>query len=151
MKPPPPPPRPPPPSGYSGTPLWRKLGYADGLAATLIAPPDGYLTLLALPPGLSVTWLAADGRGRVGFVHLFTRSRADLAAALRSLRRRLEPAGTLWVSWPKKASGVPTDVTEDVIRALALPLGLVDVKVCAVDQVWSGLKLVVRRELRPRA
>jgi hypothetical protein len=85
---------------------------------------------------------------RTALVHHFATRKAELAKALRSYRRGLHPAATVWVSWPKKAAKVPTDITEDTIRAVALPLGFVDVKVCAVDEVWSGLKLVVRKELR---
>ena len=88
---------------------------------------------------------------RLDFVHLFTGSRAELQRELKFLRRRLSDTGTLWVSWPKKSAGLPTDVTEDTIREVALPLGLVDTKVCAVDEIWSGLKLMVRKENRKRA
>jgi hypothetical protein len=84
----------------------------------------------------------------VDIVHLFTRKRTELATKLRAYRRRLRDDTVVWVSWPKKSSKVPTDITEDVIREVALPLGFVDVKVCAVDEIWSGLKLVIRRELR---
>lgn len=89
-------------------------------------------------------------RGSVDICHLFTRSEAELRRALPGLMERIAPNGAIWVSWPKKASKVPTDVTEGTIRSVALPLGLVDVKVCAVDETWSGLKLVIRKELRAK-
>lgn len=132
--------------GYSGTPLAGKLGLKPGLAMHVVAEPEGYRDWLApLPAGLRFqARLSADA----ALVHWFGDSRADLALALRRCRDTLAPDAVLWVSWPKKASKVPTDITEDVIRALALPMGWVDVKVCAVSEVWSGLKLVVRKELR---
>jgi hypothetical protein len=133
-------------AGYSGTPLARKLGFVAGQRALVINEPANYRTLLdPLPQGVQ---FSTRTRNNDGFVHLFTSSRAELAKRLSSLRKQLADAGTLWVSWPKKSSGVPTDITEDVIRDIALPLGFVDVKVCAVDERWSGLKLVIRRELR---
>jgi hypothetical protein len=96
-----------------------------------------------LPDGARIA-----SRGKVGIVHHFSKRASELARALRSYRRDLDPETPVWVSWPKKSAGVPTDITEDGIRSLALPLGFVDIKVCAVSDVWSGLKLVVRRELR---
>jgi len=108
--------------------------------------PKGYRDLVApLPDG--VTFLARAGRD-MELVHVFATARADLARRLEALLPGLRQDGMFWVSWPKKASKVPTDITEDTVRELVLPLGLVDVKVCAVDEVWSGLKLVVRKELR---
>lgn len=131
------------PAGDSGTPLPRKLGLVAGVTlATIDAPAEYRAWLGDLPPGADVV-LGATGRG-LRAVHLFVTRRADLEARLRDLRGRLAPAGFVWVSWPKKAAKVETDVTEDVIRDVCLPLGLVDVKVCAVSDVWSGLKLVIR-------
>ena len=132
-----------PTAGYSGTPLARKLGYRAGQTVYLEGAPADYLALVApLPDGVRfVTRLG----GAVDLVHLFTDRRATLARRLPAYRARLAPGGAIWVSWPKKASKVPTDITEDVIRAVCLPLGLVDIKVCAVDEVWSGLKLTPRR------
>lgn len=98
-----------------------------------------------LPPGVTVT---AHARGVLPFIHFFTVSRDALEHRLPTLLRALDPAGALWISWPKKASGVPTDITEDTVRAVALPTGLVDVKVAAIDDVWSGLKLVRRLQNR---
>ena len=134
------------PAGYSGTPLARKLGYATGMRAYLDGVPDHYRSLLAgLPDG--VCFLKKPSKP-LDFVHLFTTAADKLASKLTRYRKLLADDGMLWVSWPKKAAGVPTDVTEDVIREAALPLGFVDVKVCAVDATWSGLKLVIRKELR---
>jgi hypothetical protein len=136
-----------PTAGYSGTPLWKKLGYSPGARAFTIGAPDGYRKMLALPAGGEVSWISRAERG-MGFVHLFAVKRAAMAAELRRLRRAIAPNGVVWVSWPKKASRVPTDITEDTIREAALPMGFVDVKVCAVDETWSGLKLMIRRTER---
>jgi hypothetical protein len=132
--------------GYSGTPLVKKLGIKDGSRVFAPGAAKHYAALLGpLPSGASfVPRLTAD----TDIVHLFTTKRRDLAAALKSYRTRIRPDAAIWVSWPKKASKVPTDITEDTIRAVALPLGFVDIKVCAVDEVWSGVKLVIRKELR---
>lgn len=136
-------------AGYSGTPLARKLGIRPGMRVAALTAPDGYAEWLApLPDG--VTLLPAL-RGRVDLVHAFVVERDALAALLKRLRPAAGDGMPLWVSWPKKASRVPTTITEDVIRELALPLGYVDVKVCAVSEVWSGLKLVVRVALRDAA
>jgi|SRR3954469_2040858 len=136
-------------AGYSGTPLVRKLGIKPGEQIVAIDPPKNYAKLIAdLPNGARIVSKMNQG---ARFVHLFTAKRAELARNLTRLRESLDDSGTLWISWPKKSSGVPTDVTEDVIRAEALPLGFVDVKVCAVDETWSGLKLMVRRTNRAAA
>ena len=132
--------------GYSGTPLARKLGIAAGSRVVAVNAPDGYRDWLApLPEGVR---FEAKVSAAVDVVHVFAHGRADLKKQLDGLRGRIAPAAAVWVSWPKKASKVPTDVTEDTIRELALPIGFVDVKVCAVSEVWSGLKLVIRKELR---
>jgi len=136
----------PPAAGYSGTPLARKLGITPAMRLLAINAPDDYGMLLAPLPD-DVAFDTKPGP-RVDVAHVFVTRREDLQQHLRSLRAKLRPDAVLWISWPKKASKVPTTVTEDVIRELALPLGWVDVKVCAVSDVWSGLKLVVRRELR---
>ena len=134
-------------AGYSGTPLARKLGVTDDTTVVAIGAPKHYAALLApLPAGARVATAAKTPR----FVHLFTTSRAELGARLRQLRGALDQAGVIWVSWPKKAAKVETDITEDTIRSVALPLGFVDVKVCAIDDTWSGLKLVIRKNLRTR-
>lgn len=109
--------------------------------------PGDYAGLLALPPKISVAWLGLTERG-MRFVHLFARDSSSLPDKLRRFRRGIAPDGVVWVSWPKKASGVPTDITEDRIRKIALPMGFVDIKVCAVDETWPGLKLMIRRTER---
>ena len=131
-----------PPAGYSGTPLWKKLGIRAGVTVVTVNAPANYTELLSGHPA-DVT-CADEAEPPVGFVHLFVSAKADLAKRLPSLLAALAPDGAIWVSWPKKAAKVPTDITESTIREVALPLGLVDVKVCAVDAVWSGLKLVIR-------
>jgi hypothetical protein len=133
-------------AGYSGTPLAKKLGIAAGMRVAVIDAPDGFRASLAPLPA-DVTFVAAVD-ARCQLVHLFTASRAVLAKALERYRKTLASDAVVWVSWPKKAAKVATDVTEDVIREVALPIGFVDVKVCAVDETWSGLKLVVRKTLR---
>lgn len=133
-------------AGYSGTPLSQKLDIKPDTTVIAINPPADYSSLLApLPKGVKFSnRLIQDCL----FVHLFTVKRADLEQYLRRLRSKISDVGVVWISWPKKAAKMKTDVTEDVIRAVALPLGFVDTKVCAVDQTWSGLKLMVRRENR---
>lgn len=134
------------PVGYSGTPLPKKLGIVSSTRLAVLGGPSEYRSILGeLPVGAKVS--ARLGAGTT-IVHLFVMQREVLAIELSRLRRTLHPEATVWVSWPKQASKVPTTVTEDVIRELALPLGFVDVKVCAVTEIWSGLKLVVRKELR---
>jgi hypothetical protein len=134
-------------AGYSGTPLVQKLGIKPGTKLYVVSAPENYPSLLApLPEGVALT------RGisaQVDVIHLFVTSRAVLAAELGRCAAKMRPDAAIWVSWPKKAAKVSTDITEDVIRAEALPLGLVDIKVCAVDAVWSGLKVVIRKENRP--
>ena len=126
----------------------RKLGIRPGEHVAAINAPEHYEELLeGLPEDVSIGSRVAAG---ARFIHLFVVERADLEERLSSLRMKLDDAGVLWVSWPKKASGVTTDVTEDTIREVALPLGYVDVKVCAVDGTWSGLKLMIRRENRAK-
>ena len=133
-------------AGYSGTPLVKKLGVKEGCAVhTVGAPPDYRNLLKPLPAGVR---FEAAATAATNIVHVFETQRTGLNTALVTLRKKLGPQAIVWVSWPKKSSKVPTTITEDVIRELALPLGFVDVKVCAVTDVWSGLKLVVRKELR---
>ena len=138
-------------SGYSGTPLARKLGLKDGQAVAFAALPDHLDWLCGDRDFASVeraaSWHAIKGRD-LDYVHVFTDSAATVDAATPAMRARIRADGMIWFSWPKKASKVPTDVTEDVIRDRALADVLVDVKVCAVDEVWSGLKLVIRKEHR---
>ncbi|MBW8843017.1 MAG: DUF3052 family protein [Sphingomonadales bacterium] len=134
------------PAGYSGTPLAKKLSLAPGMRAWFDAMPDSVRAEID-PAAIGVVELDAPAMG-LDAAHLFVTDRAELERLIAQLRVMIAPAGQIWVSWPKKASRVPTDITEDVIREVALPTGLVDVKVCAVDAIWSGLKLVIRRELR---
>jgi hypothetical protein len=133
-------------AGYSGTPLAKKLGIKEDHRVAAIHAPANYRELLQPLPDSVRFVKSADATADI--VHLFVSQKAELARALRGYRTSLDPKAVIWVSWPKKASKVPTDITEDVIREVALPLGFVDVKVCAVDDVWSGLKLVVRASLR---
>lgn len=132
-------------AGYSGTPLVKKLGIAAGTRLAVVGAPDGF-AVPDLPPGVEAR---TSLRGTSDVIVSFHTSRADLARRLPALMRALHVDGGLWVAWPKKASGVPTDVTEDVVREVILPAGLVDVKVCAIDDTWSGLRLCLRKELRP--
>jgi len=129
-------------AGYSNKPLVDKLGIRPGARLVLLALPPGYSrTLGLLPRGVIV---GKTLRGTFDFIQIFVTKRRDLERRFAALAKALEPDGMLWVSWPKKASGVPTDVTENDVREIALAGGLVDVKVCAVDETWSGLKLVRR-------
>ena len=133
-------------AGYSKTPLAQKLGIKPGARIAALNAPADYRKLLApLPAGV---WFTDEATTGTSFVHLFVTERRVLEKELKRLRKLLDDAGVLWISWPKKSSGVATDITEDVIREVCLPLGFVDVKVCAVDDTWSGLKLMVRRENR---
>jgi len=133
-------------AGYSGTPLSKKLGIKEGSRIFLTDAPKHYMKLLApLPKRVQFTPRLS---GDTDIVHLFATERTRLADALRVSLESLRPEAMIWVSWPKKSSRVQTDITEDTVRALALPMGLVDVKVCALDDTWSGLKLVLRKENR---
>jgi Protein of unknown function (DUF3052) len=134
------------PAGYSGTPLAKKLGIVAGSHVAARHAPVDYCDLLAPLPDAVV--FDAKVAATTDVVHVFADRRSALAKELAALRKSIRSNGSVWVSWPKKASKVPTDITEDTIRELALPLGFVDVKVCAVSDVWSGLKLVIRKELR---
>lgn len=134
--------------GYSGTPLPKKLGLSATTVLLVLNEPEEYTALLGpLPPGLVRQTGVTE---TTTLVHVFVKEREVLASNLKRLRAQLDPEASVWVSWPKKASKVPTTVTEDVIREVALPLGFVDIKVCAVSDIWSGLKLVVRKELRAK-
>jgi hypothetical protein len=134
-------------AGYSGTPLAKKLGIKPGSSVFVDGAPMAYEQLLTpVPAGVKVH-SAVDSSTDI--VHLFSTSKAELTRALKRTLQLLRPDAAIWVSWPKKVSKMPTDITEDTIRDLAFPLGLVDIKVCAVDDIWSGLKLVIRKENRP--
>jgi len=133
-------------AGYSGTPLQRKLGFTPGMRAAFVGAPEGFsATLGELPGDVEVRERLRRG---MDLVVCFVRERRELERRLDRLREAIFPDGMLWVAWPKRGSGVATDMTENVVREVALPVGLVDTKVCAIDATWSGLKLVVRKELR---
>jgi hypothetical protein len=133
-------------AGYSGTPLAKKLGIKDGFRVLVIDPPDDLDKLLKpLPSGVEVLTVRQPD---VDLIHLFTNSRDGLFSGLADSVRLIKQNGSIWVSWYKKAAKLPTEITEDTVREAAFPLGLVDIKVCAVDEKWSGLKLVIRKENR---
>jgi hypothetical protein len=134
-------------SGYSGTPLPRKLGIKAGHTVAFLSAPEDFADALGqLPDEVEVRARVA---GRLDVIVVFTKRRVELARRFETLKRALDPGGGLWVAWPKRSSGVATDVTEDVVREIALERGLVDNKVCAINDVWSGLRLVYRRRDRP--
>lgn len=130
-------------AGYSGAPLPKKLGIVEGSSLALIDAPPGVIE--GLPPGVSVK---RHARGRADVVVAFFTRRKDYERRIDSLSKMVFPAGGLWVAWPKRASGVETDMHEGVLREVALPLGLVDNKVCAIDETWTGMRVVWRRERR---
>jgi hypothetical protein len=133
-------------AGYSRTPLARKLGIKSGMTVHVINAPGDYAALVdPLPDGVAISPKAAK---QFGLVHIFSKSRSELLELLTSYQKKIKQNGVIWVSWPKKASGIASEINEDTVRELALPLGLVDIKVCAVNDVWSGLKLVIRKENR---
>ena len=140
-----------PEAGYSGTPLPRKLGIRPGDEVAVLGGPASVADRLSGLPGVAPPRRDLSGSDPLDVIVFFVTWRAELETQLASLRERMAPACGLWVAWPKRAAGVPTDMTEDVVRDVALPTGLVDNKVCAIDGVWSGLRLVIRRELRPAA
>ena len=133
-------------AGYSGTPLFKKLGIQPGDRIRTQNAPQNYQELISpVPDQVNVS---SRLRTDVDLWHLFETTRSGLESGLEVARERIKTDGMIWVSWPKKSSGVPSEVTEDTIREICLPMGLVDNKVCAIDQIWSGLKLVIRKELR---
>ena len=131
--------------GYSGKSLAQKLGIRENDRIVVLGEPPEYADLIGHLPGVDRGQRVSEA---VDVVHVFATKRSDLERRLKSLRDSVRADAAVWVSWPKKSSKVPTDITEDTIREVALPLGFVDIKVCAVSDVWSGLKLVVRKELR---
>jgi hypothetical protein len=133
-------------AGYSGTPLPKKLGIKEGHRVAILDGPEGF-DPGALPTG-SVVQRSLTGKVPLDVIVAFVVRRTELVARVKACRPRMQAAAGLWIAWPKKASGVATDVTEHVVREVALPTGLVDNKVCAIDEVWSGLRLVIRKELR---
>lgn len=135
-------------AGYSGTPLAKKLGLKSGFTVATTNAPDDYEQLLSPLPNDVTLQKLSHSKGTVDVIHLFTNSRDELYAELSKYRNLIRQDGSIWVSWYKKATKLRSEITEDTVREAALPLGLVDVKVCAVDDKWSGLKLVIRRENR---
>ena len=134
-------------AGYSGTPLAKKLGIKDGFNVLVLNAPANYRELLDPLPA-NVTIAGTTPAANLDFLHFFTNSRDELFRGLAEYRNLIKQDGMIWVSWYKRAAKLPTEITEDIVRDAALPLGLVDVKVCAVDEKWSGLKLVIRKENR---
>ena len=135
-------------AGYSGTPLPAKLGIGDGDEVALIGAPERFEDTLGELPDLGSLHTSLVDNARYDVIVAFMTQRAELEAELPRLRARMAPACGLWIAWPKRASKVPTDMTDNVVREVALPTGLVDNKVCAIDQTWTGLRLVIRRENR---
>jgi hypothetical protein len=133
-------------AGYSGTPLAKKLGIKEQFKVLVVGAPEDYRTLLEPLPA-SVQFVFKPDAS-IDIAHLFTSKRSELSAALVNYRKKLSSEAAVWVSWPKKSARLASEITEDTVREVALPLGFVDIKVCAVNEVWSGLKLVVRKELR---
>lgn len=132
--------------GYSGTPLAKKLGFAPDMSVVLLNAPPNLSELLGdLPSGVKVSRRLTHG---ADIVLIFVEYAADLSRKVLAVKSAVAPDGMVWVAWPKRASKMPTDLTEDVIRDIVLPTGMVDVKVCAIDATWSGLKLVIRKALR---
>jgi hypothetical protein len=129
------------PSGYSGTPLAKKLGIEPGCIISLINEPVYYFEMFTDLPGDIM--LENDPTTKKDLIHFFTKQADEFAGLLPQLKEQIKPNGSIWVSWPKKASKVQTDITEGIIRNYAISIDLVDIKVCAVDEVWSGLKLVI--------
>ena len=133
-------------AGYSGTPLAKKLGIKEGFSVAAVNAPKNFGELLD-PLPVNVT-ISDSPRANIDLIHFFTNNLDELAKGLEKYRKMIKQEGSVWVSWYKKAAKLPTEITEDTIREVALPLGLVDIKVCAIDEKWSGLKLVIRRENR---
>ena len=132
--------------GYSGTPLFKKLGIKEGYRLYVKNPPENYEQLIApIPERVKILKRVSS---ELDLIHFFTKKRSELAGNIVKYAGAIKQDGMIWISWPKKASKVPTDITETTIRDVVLPLGLVDVKVCAVDDTWSGLKVVIRKENR---
>ncbi|MFL5772587.1 MAG: hypothetical protein ACJ75F_05485 [Flavisolibacter sp.] len=130
-----------PSSGYSGTPLAKKLGIKDGFRISVMNEPDHYYSLFAdMPPDVDIVH---NLKTKLDLIHYFVKDAKQLSDEIQKLKDSIQQNGMIWISWPKKTSKLPTDITEDVIRAIALHNGLVDIKVCAIDSVWSGLKLVI--------
>jgi hypothetical protein len=135
-------------AGYSNTPLPKKLGVKEGHKIAVLSPPPAFAMTLGELPSNALLQVGLSGKGRFDVIVAFVASRAELQRQIPAARRHMTPAAGLWIAWPKKTSGIETDVTENVVREIALPTGLVDNKVCAIDETWSGLRLVIRLALR---
>jgi hypothetical protein len=134
-------------AGYSGTPLVKKLGIKEGFRVSLVGAPEGFRDELdGLPNGVT---FVTSVQAKLDFCLFFTRTRSELTQNFSRLSAKLTPTGMLWIAWPKRASGVATDLSDSVVREIGLNAGLVDVKVCAVNEIWSGLKFVIRVKDRP--
>jgi hypothetical protein len=133
-------------AGYSENPLAKKLGIKPGMIIRVVNAPGDYAALVDPLPEKVV--ISTKAEHELDLVHIFTKSRSELLASLKTFQRKIKQTGMIWVSWPKKSSGIPSELTDNTVREVALPLGLVDIKVCAVDEIWSGLKLVIRKENR---
>jgi hypothetical protein len=131
-------------AGYSGTPLIKKLGIKDGFSVALLGAPSDVIKELGIPGSVK-------GKPPLDYAHLFVKTQAELKEAFPLWAAKLAPSGMLWISWPKKTSGVASDLNENIVREIGLAAGLVDIKVCALNDVWSGLKFVVRLKDRPKA
>ncbi|MBT33590.1 MAG: DUF3052 domain-containing protein [Thalassobius sp.] len=131
-------------SGYSGKPLYQKLGIKDTFNCAFISAPENYSNLLECP------FVPSSSKAPFDFIHVFSKERVLLEKHIQETLAVLKQDGMIWISWPKKASKVKTDITEDVIREIILPIGLVDIKVCSVSEIWSGLKVVIRKENRKK-
>jgi hypothetical protein len=136
------------PAGYSGTPLPQKLGIKDDHEVAVLNAPRGFFETLGKVPSSVTVQTRLAGKVPFDVIVAFVKEASELVRVLKETRPRMNPAAGLWIAWPKKSSGVPTDITEDVIRQIALPTGVVDNKVCAIDETWSGLRLVIRKENR---
>jgi len=135
-------------AGYSGTPLIKKLGIKDAFDVSFVNAPPNFVKQLELPAGVKVKTIPRSND--LDFIHVFVKTQTALTTAFTQCPPKMKPNGMLWISWPKKSSGVQTDVTENIVRNIGLAAGLVDVKICAVDEVWSGLKFVYRVKDRPK-
>jgi hypothetical protein len=133
-------------AGYSATPLVKKLGIKKGFKVYVRNPPKNYMELIKPVP--ETTLIIKRLTSELDMIHFFTRKKSELIKNINIQMKKIKQSGMIWILWPKKASKVPTDITEDTIREIILPIGLVDVKVCAIDDIWSGLKLVIRKENR---
>lgn len=137
-------------AGYSGTPLPKKLGIKEGAKVVILHAPEDFAELLRPMPNAVTLSPRLNSKGFNDVIVFFSKKASTIRRELPRLKERVSPAGGIWIAWPKRTSGVPTDLTEDVVREAALAIGLVDNKVCAIDETWSGLRLVIRLKDRPK-